>query len=249
MQFKPILIIPFYNHIDQFKAFFPYIKDLNIKILISNDGSNSSQTKELKSICKNNNFFYIEQSKNAGKGQALVQAFRWAFTHNFTHALQIDADGQHSTKDIPKFLDLSQKNPHSLICGIPLFDCSVPKHRKYGHKLTTFWTHVETLSTHKIQDALCGYRIYPLKPIFSILPSLKFMRMGFDIEILVKAYWNNIPIINVETKINYPDTGLSHFKLLRSNLEISLLHSYLCTISFYYNPKRIINSFFKPKLR
>ncbi len=242
MNFSPIIIIPFYNHLDQFIKFLPRLKNISVDILVSNDGSTQEQSEKLQSICSENNFFYISQDKNQGKGSATHQAFIWASNHNYTHALQIDADGQHDINDIQNFLDLARKNPTAIICGVPVFDSSVPKHRKIGHRITTFWTHIETFSSKIIQDGLCGYRLYPIQSTLKLFSSCKFMRMGFDIEILVRAYWNLIPIINLETRVTYPDTGLSHFKTLKDNIKISLLHSYLVLSSLYYNPRRFILS-------
>ena len=49
--------------------------------------------------------------------------------------------------------------------------------------------------------------------------------MGFDIEIIVRLYWEGCAIINETTKVRYPEDGSSNFKIFRDNLEISLLHA------------------------
>lgn len=41
--------------------------------------------------------------------------------------LQIDADGQHDTGDVPKFLAYGEKDPQALIYGMPRYGQSVPK--------------------------------------------------------------------------------------------------------------------------
>ena len=79
-------------------------------------------------------------------------------------------------------------------------------------------------------DTMCGFRVYPLKFIEPVLKTIKFKRMGFDIEIVVKAYRKGINIISVPTKVIYPKNGVSHFNGFRDNFYISLLHTYLCAL-------------------
>lgn len=86
---------------------------------------------------------------------------------------------------------------------------------------------INTLSLD-IKDSMCGFRVYPLEATMKILNSAKFqLRMGFDTEILVRLKWDNVPFVNVPTKVIYPENGISHFNALRDNLEISKAHTRL----------------------
>ena len=49
--------------------------------------------------------------------------------------------------------------------------------------------------------------------------------MSFDIEILVRLCWRGARIINVKVPVTYPVDGVSHFKGLRDNVQISLAHA------------------------
>ena len=53
--------------------------------------------------------------RNSGKGAAVLHALLAAEHGGFTHALVLDADGQHSTADISRFMEASQKNPAAMI--------------------------------------------------------------------------------------------------------------------------------------
>src|SRR6218665_3993560 len=57
---------------------------------------------------------------NLGKGGAMMAGLRHALSLGYTHALQIDADGQHDVADIPKFLALSDQRPDAVVYGVPL---------------------------------------------------------------------------------------------------------------------------------
>ena len=145
----------------------------------------------------------------------------------FTHALQIDADCQHNTKDIPAFLALSRMHPKAIISGVPIYDHSVPKSRLYGRRITNFWVMIETLS-FQVKDAMCGFRLYPVNPVIQLVEKTKLqLGMGFDIDILVRLIWEGITVLSQSTKVIYPADGISHFKLLRDNLRISWTHTRL----------------------
>lgn len=171
--------------------------------------------------------FLYHLPHNQGKGAAVIYGFREAYQKGFTHALQIDADGQHDLKDIPVFLKLAKNNPTSLINGYPIYDKLAPKSRVWGRKITNFWIRVETLSDD-IKDAMCGFRVYPLKETAALLDKVSIgKKMEFDIEIIVHAYLNGINIINQSTHITYPQNGLSNFRLFRDNLRIAQSHARL----------------------
>lgn len=232
-KYSVAIAVPFYNHSDQFEKFFQNLVQTGLTVVVSDDGSDKLHSKKVKKICSENNFSYIKNDINRGKGHALLQAIKWAKFNNYTHVVQIDADGQHNLDDLDLFIQKSKSASHSIICGIPVYDRSVPKLRFLGHLFTNFWTHIETLDFHTIKDAMCGYRIYPIEETLLLFSNLYFMRMGFDIEILVKACWKKIDIINQPTRVIYPKGGLSHFSPIRDNLGIFLLHSYLVFASVF----------------
>src|SRR5690606_5704759 len=97
----------------------------------------------------------------------------------FSHALQLDSDGQHDWQDVAKFLQISQQNPDAMVIGQPIFDESVPKKRLYGRYATHIWVWINSLS-FDIKDSMCGFRVYPLDSTVQVLDSAKFQpRMGF----------------------------------------------------------------------
>lgn len=227
--YRPIVVIPFYNHFEQFLSFCPLVEERGIPVVVVNDGSDLEQSRKISELCRSRGFFYLENEKNQGKGFSVISSLNWAFDNGFSHAIQIDADGQHCADDIDIFIKKSKENPDALICGNPVYDDSAPKVRLRGREVTKFWVKLETRNAD-IGDSLCGFRVYPLRRIKPMLNSLKFMRMGFDTESIVKFVWNGIEVINVPTKVTYPKEGLSHFRIICDNLSLILLHTYLCCL-------------------
>lgn len=224
--FKPVVIIPCFNHADTLESVVKSVLSFEIPVIVINDGSTIPQTATIKTVCETNNCIYVHHTPNGGKGAAMKQGFFTAHRMGFTHALQIDADGQHDMNDIPRFLEMSRNNPDALITGQPLYDETAPRSRMIGRKITDFWVMVETFNRH-MPDAMCGFRVYPLAATLPILDGLHFNRMGFDIEIMVKMYRNCTRILPISTRVIYPESGISHFRLWRDNFYISLMHTYL----------------------
>lgn len=240
-EFKPCIIIPVYNHGALLSESISHILSHKIPLIIVDDGSDQKTQNALVKISRNPGVTICNIGENQGKGAALLLGFQHAYYKKFTHALQIDADNQHSFNDISIFLELAKNNPNSLINGCPIYDETVPKSRLHGRKITNFWVKIETLSC-EIADSMCGFRVYPLAPTISLIRSTKISkRMGFDIEIIVKLHRKNVKIINQKTQVTYPKNGTSHFRIFRDNLAISMLHLKLVTTMIIGLPRLIKN--------
>ena len=156
-----------------------------------------------------------------------MTGLRAALDAGFTHALQIDADGQHDPEDLPVLCAVGSRYQDSIICGKPLFNGNIAPLRFYARYITLSLSWLESLGT-EIQDALCGIRLYPLEQVVALLDDSKpGTRMAFDPEILVRALWADIPLYFVPVNVNYPVNGKSHFHYVRDNIEISWMHTRL----------------------
>ena len=98
--FKPVIIIPCFNHADAFVAVAKRLDEHKLPVIVIDDGSEQNQSKKLKQTCSEHNYIYIQHEKNAGKGAAMITGFRKAMEMGFSNAIQIDADGQHDINDI-----------------------------------------------------------------------------------------------------------------------------------------------------
>lgn len=225
---KYCFVIPVYNHPHYLLALVSYLKAFNLPIIMVNDGSDDACAIVLHQLAVDYPLIdLVEHKVNQGKGQAVMTGLQHAFKQDYSHALQLDADGQHDWQDIQKFLDASIQHPTAMIIGQPVFDASVPKKRLYGRYATHVWVWINSLS-FDIKDSMCGFRIYPLAPTVKVLNSAKFQpRMGFDSEILVRLKWENVPFMNVPTHVIYPEDGISHFNVWRDNLGMARAHTRL----------------------
>lgn len=170
----------------------------------------------------------VRLPRNAGKGAAVIAGFEAAAARGFTHALLLDADGQHDVADVPRMLELARARPEALVLGLPRFDSSAPAARRYGRLVSRFWVWLETRSL-AIGDPLCGFRCLPIAPVLALARRRRLgRRMDFDPEIVVRLTWEGLPVVNLPTRVRYFADGVSHFDPVRDNLRMTWLHTRLC---------------------
>jgi glycosyltransferase involved in cell wall biosynthesis len=229
MSFLPCVIIPTYDNPRTIAQVVASVREHLTDVIVIDDGSAQPAQHVLNEIGARGEAQIVRRERNGGKGAALKQGFALAHEQGYTHALQIDADGQHCSADIPRFLEAARQKPEALLLGSPQFSSDAPKARLWGRLISVFFVHLET-GGRIIKDPLCGYRLYPLAAALACAP--RSDHMEFDPEIAVRMVWRGVPVINVTTAVTYVSRaqgGVSHFKLVRDNLRISLMHSRLMT--------------------
>ncbi len=126
----------------------------------------------------------IRSDKNRGKGHALKVLFRVAIERGFDAAISIDADSQHDTEDLPRFIREHEKNPHDLITGSrTLTVANMPRARYNAMQVARFY--ISLAANQFIDDTQCGFRLYPLE----LIKKLRLVTEGYvtEAEILIKA--------------------------------------------------------------
>jgi glycosyltransferase involved in cell wall biosynthesis len=241
-KFRPCVIIPVYNHGSTVGDVVDACIHHRLPVILVDDGSNTYTKQQLQRITqKVNDCTLYTLPVNRGKGGAVSFGLKKAYEAGFSHALQIDADGQHDLEQIEIFLNQAHEMPDMLIAGQPLYDESAPTSRKIGREITNFWVMLETIS-RDIPDAMCGFRVYPLTACYRLLSSKRLsLRMEFDIEILVRLYWMGVRMKFLPIKIIYPEGGRSHFHMLKDNLAISRIHTILFFTMLIRFPHLLIN--------
>lgn len=224
--FQPCFLIPCYNHgktltavVESLLAAYPH------PVIVVDDGSDLDTKDVLDSL--RDRVTLVTLAENQGKGGAVIAGIKAALALGFSHALQIDADGQHDLSVLPALISEAKMYPDALISGRPVYDQSVPKGRLYSRYITHFWVWVETLS-FSVKDSMCGFRCYPVEQSAAVIAQGKIgLRMDFDIEIMVKMYWSDCDVRFIKTHVNYPEDGISHFDAFADNVKITKMHTKL----------------------
>ena len=165
--------------------------------------------------------------ENRGKGSAVLEGITLAAAEGFTHALAMDADGQHPADFIHLFMELGKAHPKAMVLGNPVFDASAPSIRVNGRKISNWWANLETC-WWGIHDSLFGMRLYPIAPLKTVFSETRFARrFDFDPEVAVRICWKGVPVINLPTPVKYlsaAEGGISQFRYLRDNVLLTSMH-------------------------
>jgi glycosyltransferase involved in cell wall biosynthesis len=224
---KPCVLIPVYNHHKGLVKVLAKLASKDVDCLLVDDGSDKDCKEALQAMAEQYTWVTLFRLEtNQGKGTAVCFGLKKAQELGFSHALQVDADGQHDLDDLEQFYQLSKQHPNAIISGERIYS-TVPKNRRYGRMLTDVWVWINTLSL-SIKDSMCGYRLYPLEPTLAVMQRFNIgKRMDFDTDMIVKCYWQGLEVYHVPTNIVYSEDIDSHFDLWRDNLRITRMHSLL----------------------
>ncbi|MDZ4777444.1 MAG: glycosyltransferase family 2 protein [Alphaproteobacteria bacterium] len=223
--FRACAIVPSYRHVARLGDVVAALTALDLPVLIIDDGNAEQARATIAALADHaRQVTVIRRDENGGKGAAIKTGFAAAIAAGFTHALQVDADGQHDLADAPAFLEKARATPNAVICGAPRYDASVPKARKFGRYITHVCVWIETLSLD-ITDSMCGFRLYPLAATTRVVARETIGdRMDFDTEIAVHLHWAGVPFVTQETGVVYPEGNVSNFDMLADNVRISWMH-------------------------
>ena len=203
------VIIPTFNNDGTLKKVIQGVQKYTDDIIVVNDGSTDGTGQILDRL---DGIDRLDMLVNRGKGLALRQGFKHAIEKGFRYAITIDSDGQHFPDDIPKFIEKVENEPDAVIIGARNMEQDdIPGTSNFGHKFSIFWFKVET--GKKIPDVQSGYRLYPLEKVKRI-KHFYSTKYEFEVEILVRLAWRQVPILSVPIKIWYgsKDERVSHFR-------------------------------------
>lgn len=200
-------------------------------VLVVVDGSTDGSEQVLAELARADPALHVlVQPRNAGKGAAVLAGAQWAGARGFTHALVMDADGQHPAASITEFMAASQARPEVLVLGRPIFPANIPVERLHGRKLSVGLVHFELLG-RSVADPLFGFRVYPIAPLLAVLgPRRGGRRYDFDTEAAVRLVWAGVPPLNLAAPVKYfsrAEGGVSHFHYLRDNATLVGMHTRL----------------------
>ncbi|MBF0100255.1 MAG: glycosyltransferase family 2 protein [Desulfobacterales bacterium] len=200
------ILIPTYNHGGQVVNVVTEALKLNYPVIVVDDGSTDDTYEKLKHI---NTIHLIRHSLNQGKGAAFTTGFAKAVEFA-DWVITIDSDGQHSVEDVVRLVQSIPENKRPIMIGMRVMPSHVPWTSRFGRKFSNFWVWVS--GGPKLSDSQSGFRIYPIPEAIHLEVQAK--RYQFEVEVLVKANRQHIPVIEIPVRVNYPEQRISHFRPL-----------------------------------
>lgn len=189
------------------------------RVIVVDDGSAKPASQLLEGL----DVTILTHERNMGKGAAILTASRHIESLGGTHMITIDADGQHSAAELPKFAEAIASNPDALIVGARDFATdNVPGASRFGRRFANFWLRVE--SGAHCSDCQSGYRAYPVAHLNKL--RLRGLRYDFEAEALARASWAGLQIMDIPVSVHYPPRTerVSHFKPVMDNFLLTHRH-------------------------
>ncbi|MCL2723959.1 MAG: glycosyltransferase family 2 protein [Polyangiaceae bacterium] len=183
------------------------IPELESNIVVVDDGSRDRTAAVAKELgCE-----LISHGRNRGKGAALRTGFATALACNREVALTVDADGQHPGGEARRVL-LASTHPGSLVLGIRDLDrAGAPKQNQMSNGISNFF--LSRFAGVRLLDTQCGLRRYPIQRTLAL--GARGDGFDFEGEVLLRAAWDGVPIVEESILVLYPEDRVTHFRVPR----------------------------------
>lgn len=202
------VVIPVYNHGRTVQAVVHEALTLNLPVYVVDDGSTDGGHATLGQIP---GIHLLRHRMNRGKGAALLTGMR-AAAETAEWAVTLDADGQHHPRDARTLMKAVSPGVRPIVVGrrTRMRARGVPWTSRSGMAFSNFW--VRVAGGPRMQDSQSGFRIYPLPEVFNL--GVRARRYQFEVEVLVRAAWHHMPVIQVPIAVTYPISSqrISHFR-------------------------------------
>lgn len=231
------VIIPTYNNQKTVARVIEETLNYTSDLIVVNDGATDETPHILDQFA--DRIVRVNYSPNKGKGYALRMGFQKATELGYRFAITLDSDGQHFPSDIPKFLKLHNDRPSHVIMGARNLEADgMPAKNSFANKFSNFWFRLQT--GINMPDTQTGFRLYPLDKIKNI--NFFTTRFEFEIEVIVKLAWRDVPFISVPVEVKYdPNERVSHFRPGPDFTRISFLNAWFTILTAAYHlPRRLI---------
>jgi glycosyltransferase involved in cell wall biosynthesis len=202
------VVIPVYNHERKVAKVVGEALKLDLPIFVIDDGSTDSTYDRIKDIPF---ITIIRHGINRGKGAAILTGFA-AAASSADWVVTLDADGQHHPEDACNLIRAVPPGERPIVVGRRegMNHRHVPWKSRFGRTFSNFW--VRTCGGPDIGDTQSGFRLYPLPAAMHL--NVKARRFQFEIESLVRAKWQGIPVLETPVRVMYDsaDERVSHYR-------------------------------------
>ena len=231
MKHELSIIIPCYNEdsrgnftyrIDKLISYMSENTDINVEIILVNDGSDDNTLPTMKYYEMMYDYVkVVTYRNNVGKSYAIKQGIKRA---NGDYCLIMNADLDIPLKNIPKFYNyIKNATLHHLVIGV--------RKNKYdesfGRRVLSKLAHIDTrlfLNIKNISDTQCGFKMFRTDKAKQILQYIKSKRWLFDIELILymQALGIKVRCFEVTAKDDIP-TAVITSEIYRSGLKELLM--------------------------
>jgi len=169
---KVFIVISSYNEEKHIREVLRAVHSSKLPVILVDDGSKDNTSKiavEIPGVA------VVRHKVNLGKGAAMKTGCECAFSKGAKAVIFMDADGQHSSKDISKFVEALEKGC-DVVFGSRDYGYAIPFVRYMGNKIASVL--VSLLYGIYVFDLLCGFRALTA----SAYKKIKWESRGYGVE-------------------------------------------------------------------
>jgi len=225
------IVIPAYNEASVIGGVIRSIKSkanprIKLDVVVVNDGSIDETARKATSA----GAVVIDHILNSGAGGATSTGLRYAQLHNYDIVATMDADGQHSAKDVMNGVEKLRSSKYDLLIGSRLIDSKgMSRTKVFGNKSLSFITFL--LFGIRVTDSQSGMRIFSR----SAIEKLRWKATGYEFcsEMLWRASQLKLAVSEYPIEAIYTDYSISKgqnnwnaFNILKSLIKQRLVEMF-----------------------
>ncbi|KAI9501700.1 dolichyl-phosphate beta-glucosyltransferase [Coemansia spiralis] len=197
-------------------------KGFSFELIVMDDGSRDKTSEVALEFARKHNMCelkVVRHTINRGKGGAVTQGVLSAMGRRI---LFCDADGATRFSDIDALLGKTTQT--SIAIGSrnnqALGETVVERSHIRAFLQWGFHTYVTILGVRGVRDTQCGFKLFGRQAARQIFPNMHVERFIFDIEILLLARYQGIPV--TEVPVNWHEVAGSKMSIVRDSIQMAL---------------------------
>ena len=181
-----LVIVPTYNEITSIGILLPQLLELNLDILIVDDGSPDGTADACRALgLESGRIVVVERKKMLGLGSAYKAGFKYGEDRGYKYLIEMDADGSHQISDLLSLMATMQDEKPDLVIGSRWIAGGAvenwARRREWLSRSANVYARIMLGS--KVKDMTAGFRIYRTSKLIQIdLESVKSDGYCFQIE-------------------------------------------------------------------
>lgn len=184
------VIIPTFNEAREISGIIKALTAKKLDVVVVDDGSRD-RTPQLAAAA---GATVIQNTKNEGKGAALIKGFHYALKNEFDAVMTMDGDGQHSPDDVDGFIKAAESSEAHLFIGNRM-------HRPEGMPFVRWVTNtfmsgvISLICKQPVHDSQSGFRLIKCE----VLRAVTFQCAKYEIEseMIIATSLHNFKIASV----------------------------------------------------
>jgi glycosyltransferase involved in cell wall biosynthesis len=240
-------VIPVYNHSSTLSDVVRRTVNAGLSVFVVDDGSDDLSpevVEQVRGYCRGGDASVrlLRHKVNRGKGAALVTGLKAAAEKGFSWAVTLDADGQHAPEEAINLVQAIPSGTRPIVVGQRqgMLDAGAPWTSRFGRGFSNFW--IRCSGGPAATDTQSGFRIYPLPEVLHL--GVRANRYQYELEVLVKAFWHQVPVVETPISVNYQPAGgrISHFHPFFDFLRNTTMFTRLIVQRIFGRPNRYVRS-------